>query len=60
MLSADRSRLDALPAPGRGGIIALAAAFLPYYCSREVCVGLMLPLLLLLPLPPSQLCCLRV
>lgn len=35
VLGADRRRLDALPAPGREHVMALAAAFLPYYCSRE-------------------------
>ncbi|KAL4424031.1 hypothetical protein ABPG75_001332 [Micractinium tetrahymenae] len=35
VLSADQRRLDALPAPGREHVMALAAAFLPYYCSRE-------------------------
>lgn len=35
VLSHDQRRLDALPPPGRENIMALAAAFLPYYCSRE-------------------------
>lgn len=36
VLSPDRQRLDALPIPARQSILALAAAFLPYYCNREV------------------------
>ena len=36
VLSPDRRRLDALPIPARQSILALAAAFLPYYCNREV------------------------
>lgn len=36
VLSADQRRLDALPPPGRDSIMALVAAFLPYYCNREV------------------------
>lgn len=35
VLSADQRRLDALPPPGRDSIMALVAAFLPYYCNRE-------------------------
>ncbi|KAI7841005.1 hypothetical protein COHA_005233 [Chlorella ohadii] len=35
VLSPDRQRLDALPRPARASILALAAAFLPYYCNRE-------------------------
>ncbi|PSC73443.1 K(+)-stimulated pyrophosphate-energized sodium pump [Micractinium conductrix] len=35
VLSPDQRRLDALPQPGRESIMALAASFLPYYCSRE-------------------------
>lgn len=36
VLCSDRQRLDALPRPARESILALAAAFLPYYCNREV------------------------
>lgn len=36
VLEPGQRRLDALPLPGREALMGLAAAFLPYYCSREV------------------------
>jgi hypothetical protein len=36
VLSRDRRRLDSLPPSGRESILALVAAFLPYYFNREV------------------------